>query len=97
MPDVVETAQKRRQKLQAEIAKLDDFLSYAQKLIEENGQAVEPRSAGADAHPATSDAPDSKSPSAPASQGPSTPTASEQGAPVNDRSSFFQKSSPASG
>lgn len=97
MPDVVETAQKRRQKLQAEIAKLDDFLSYAQKLIEENGQAVEPRSPGAEARPATSDAPDSKAASAPASQGPTRPTASEDGVQVNDRSSFFQKSSPASG
>ena len=97
MPDVVEKAQKRRQKLQAEIAKLDDFLSYAQKLIEENGQAVEPRSPGADARPATGDAPDSKSASAPASQNPSTRTASGDDAPLNDRSSFLQKASPASG
>lgn len=95
MPDVVQAAQRYRQKLRAEVAKLDEFLSFAEKLLKDNGEDVEPTLSGAEAKPATSNFQDDKSSSAPVSQRASENATTASASKTSERS-FFQKMSPTS-
>lgn len=90
MFDVVEAAAKRRQNLKAEIAKIDQFLAYADGLIKEAEGEAQPATTSAVPEMPSGEIRSDKASSAPVSPSGQQDTRPESSPGMNGRPSLFR-------